>query len=156
MRYLRMFRLFYNTSWFLTHLMYLAAIYICVGQLLKYNMHACFHILSESRWIESHYTIFINLYTFPNQYRNDDADNKYNICNIVIHRIWAFLQSDWLNYSPYISSYTASSEKQDGGPKITRVLRSRKRENICFEIIVQGKTLKKIWPVSKIHLLHRN
>jgi hypothetical protein len=39
--------------------------------------------------------------------------------NIVIHRILAVLQSDWLNYSPYISSYTASSEKQDGGPKTT-------------------------------------
>jgi hypothetical protein len=32
-----------------------------------------------------------------------------------------------------ISSYTASSEKQDGGPKTTRVLRSRKKENIRFE-----------------------
>jgi hypothetical protein len=58
-----------------------------------------------------------------------------NICNynIVIHRIWAVLQSDWLNYSPYISSYTASSEKQDGGRKTTWVLWSRKKENIRFE-----------------------
>jgi hypothetical protein len=57
--------------------------------------------------------------------------------NIVIHHIWAVLQSDWLNYWPYISSYTASSEKQDGGPKTTRVLRSRKKENIRF---VKDKT----------------
>jgi hypothetical protein len=25
------------------------------------------------------------------------------IYNIIVHRIWAILQSDWLNYSPYIS-----------------------------------------------------
>jgi hypothetical protein len=77
--------------------------------------------------------------------------------NIVIHRIWAVLQSDWLNYSPYISSYTASSEKQDGGPKTTWVLRSRKKENIRFEKDNSTtKNSQKIWQVSKIHLLHRN
>ena len=56
-----------------------------------------------------------------------------HVYNIAIHRIWAVLQSDWLNYSPYISSYTAISEKQDGGPKTTRVLRNTKKENIRFE-----------------------
>ena len=45
----------------------------------------------------------------------------------------AILKSDWLNYSQYISSYTSSSKKQDGGPKTTRVLRSRKKENIRFD-----------------------
>jgi hypothetical protein len=64
------------------------------------------------------------------KYRKTRAISYYNI---VIHRMWAVLQSDWLNYSPYISSYTASSEKQDGGPKTTRVLQSRKKENIRFE-----------------------
>jgi hypothetical protein len=38
-----------------------------------------------------------------------------------------------LPYSPGISSYTASSEKQDGGTKTTRVLLSRKKENIRFK-----------------------
>ena len=45
----------------------------------------------------------------------------------------AILKSDWLNYSQYISSYMSSSKKQDGGPKTTRVLRSRKKENIRFD-----------------------
>jgi hypothetical protein len=37
-----------------------------------------------------------------------------------------------LNYSLYISSYTASSEKQDGGPKTT-FCEAEKKENIRFE-----------------------
>jgi hypothetical protein len=51
-----------------------------------------------------------------------------------------------LNYSPYISSYTASSEKQDGGPKTAdEFCEAEKREIFALrKIIVQGKTLKKI------------
>jgi hypothetical protein len=55
------------------------------------------------------------------------------------------MQSDSLSYSPDISSYTASSEKQDGGTNTGRVLRSRRKENIRFKkIIVQEKPLKQI------------
>jgi hypothetical protein len=55
------------------------------------------------------------------------------IYNTVIHRIWAVLQSDWLNYSSYISSYTASSEKQDGGPKTTwnNILKQQRKTETC-------------------------
>ena len=47
--------------------------------------------------------------------------------HIVIHRIGAILHFDWLKYSQYISSYTASSEKQNGGTKTERVLFQKKR-----------------------------
>jgi hypothetical protein len=75
------------------------------------------------------------------------------IYNIVIHRIWAVLQSDWLNYSPYISS----AKKKMAVQKLHEVCDAEKRKIFALrKIIVQGKTLKKIWQVSKIHLLHRN
>ena len=37
--------------------------------------------------------------------------NKNNY-NIVIHHIWAILQSDWLRYSQYITSYTVGSKNE--------------------------------------------
>jgi hypothetical protein len=56
-----------------------------------------------------------------------------------------------LNYSPNISSYAASDLKQDGGPKATSVLGSRKKENIRFEKNngIQEKTLKKFDRLAK-------
>jgi hypothetical protein len=81
------------------------------------------------------------------------------IYNTVIHRIWAVLQSDWLNYSPYVSSYTASIAKNKMAvQKLHEFCEAEKKKIFALRkiIIVQGKTLKKIWQVSKIYLLHRN
>ena len=46
--------------------------------------------------------------------------NNVTHYNIVIHRIWAILQSDWSKYSPYISSYIRRIAK-------TRFSKTRKR-----------------------------
>jgi hypothetical protein len=48
-------------------------------RLLKYNKHAhtstYYQREAELNRMSPYY--YINLYTFPNQYRNDHADNKY-------------------------------------------------------------------------------
>jgi hypothetical protein len=88
--------------------------------------------------------------------------------NIVIHRIWAVLQSDWLNYSLFfnligwitrrISAHIRRVAKNKMAvQKLHEFCEAEKRKIFALrKIIVQGKTLKKIWQVSKIHLLHRN
>ena len=66
--------------------------------------------------------------------------------NIVIHCIWAILQSDWSKYSPYISSYTANSKN--------KVFKNKKKANFSLEKDqIYKSTSKPLSQVCKSHMI---
>ena len=72
--------------------------------------------------------------TWPSTHSRSNFSMNNTHYNIVIHRIWAVLQSDWLNYLPYISSYTASIVKNKMAvQKLHEFCEAEKRKFIRFE-----------------------